>query len=173
MIKGLVPFLKAKDIKRIIKRLAREVEKDYSTNEELILICPLRGSLFFLADFVRALQIPTQVDFVLISGGGGRAGEESFQIIKDISLNLKNKHVLIIDEIVDSGLTLSFLKERLKLAQPASLKTLTLLDKSSRRKTFMPADYTGETIDDRFIVGYGMDLDEEGRNYPDLYHLGQ
>lgn len=169
MLKGLVPFLKAKQIKQIIKNLASDIEKDYSEATELILICPLRGSVFFLSDLIRQLQIPVQVDFVLIES----TGEESFRIKKDISLDLKDKNVLVVEEIIDSGLTLSFLKERIKLALPASLKTVVLLDKSSHRKTMIHADYIGRTIDDRFIVGYGMDLDEEGRNYPDMYHLGQ
>ena len=169
MLKGLVPFLKAKDIQQIIKNLAQEIEADYSPAEELILICPLRGSIFFLSDLVRELQIPVQVDFVLIDN----IGEENFRIKKDISLDLKNRDVLIVEEIIDSGLTLSFLQNRIKMASPASLKTVVLLDKSSHRKTIMHADYIGRTIDDRFIIGYGMDMDEEGRNYPDMYHLGQ
>ena len=169
MLKGLVPFLKAKDIQQMIKNLAREIEKDYPPTEELILICPLRGSLFFLSDLVRELKTPVQVDFVLIDN----VGEENFRIKKDVSLDLKNKDILIVEEIIDSGLTLSFLKNRIKLACPASLKTVVLLDKSSHRKTIMHADYIGRTIDDRFIVGYGMDMDEQGRHYPDMYHLGQ
>ena len=169
MLKGLVPFLKAREIQEIIKKLAWEIKKDYSENTELILICPLRGSIFFFSDLIRQLQMPVQVDFVLIES----ADEESFKIKKDISLDLKGRDVLIVEEIIDSGLTLSFLKERIKLALPSSLKTVVLLDKSSHRKTLMHADYIGRSIDDRFIVGYGMDLDEEGRNYPDMYHLGQ
>ena len=169
MLKGLVPFLKAAQIKQIIKNLAADIEKDYADATELILICPLRGSVFFFSDLIRQLQIPVQVDFVLIES----TDEESFKIKKDISLDLKGKDVLIVEEIIDSGLTVAFLKERIKLALPASLKTVVLLDKSSHRKTMIHADYIGRTIDDRFIVGYGMDLDEEGRNYPDMYHLGQ
>ena len=169
MLKGLVPFLKAKEIKEIIKTIAQDIQRDYSSSRELILICPLRGSVFFLSDLIRHLSIPVQVDFVFIEN----KNEESFVIKKDISMDLKGKDVLIVEEIIDSGLTISFLKERIKLAQPASLKTVVLLDKSSHRKTYMHADYIGRTIDDRFIVGYGMDMDEEGRNYPDMYHLGQ
>ena len=169
MLKGLVPFLKAEEIKQIIKNLASDIEKDYSEASELVLICPLRGSIFFFSDLIRQLSLPVQVDFVLIES----SGEESFKIKKDISLDLKGKDVLIVEEIIDSGLTLSFLKERLKLAEPSSVKTVVLLDKSSHRKTLIHADYIGRAIDDRFIIGYGMDLDEEGRNYPDMYHLGQ
>ncbi|MDE0119503.1 MAG: hypoxanthine phosphoribosyltransferase [Bdellovibrionales bacterium] len=169
MLKGLVPFLKAQEIQEIIKNLAQEIKKDYSDTTELILICPLRGPLFFFSDLIRQLQKPVQVDFVLIES----TGEGSFRIKKDISLDIKGRDVLIVEEIIDSGLSLAFLKERLKLSQPTSLKTVVLLDKSSHRKTFIPADYRGRHIDDRFIVGYGMDLNEEGRNYPDMYHLGQ
>ena len=126
--------------------------------------------MFFLSDLVRHLKMPVQVDFVLIEGNP----TEGFTIKKDISLNLKGKNVLIVEEIIDSGIRLSFLKERIKLAFPSDLKTVTLLDKSShRKKSFMGADYVGRCIDDRFIVGYGMDIDGEGRNYPDIYHLSQ
>ena len=169
MLKGLVPFLKAREIQEMIKNLAQEIKKDYSHTTELILICPLRGPVFFFSDLIRQMQKPVQVDFVLMDS----TDEGSFRIKKDISLDIKGRHVLIAEEIVDSGLSLAFLKERLKLSQPASLKTVVLLDKSSHRKTFIPADYIGRQIDDRFIVGYGMDLNEEGRNYPDMYHLGQ
>jgi len=170
MIKGLVPFLKAKEIENIIKKLAREIKKDYLNKKDIVLICPLRGSVFFLSDLMQHLDLPLQIDFVLIEN---TPQQSNFKIKKDISMDIKGKHVLIVEEIIDSGLTLSFLKERLELAFPASLKTVVLLDKSSHRKTFVHADYIGKSIDDRFIVGYGMDLDEEGRNYPDIYHLVQ
>ena len=110
-----------------------------------------------------------KTDFVLIES----LGEGDFRIKKDITLSLKGRNVLIVEEIIDSGLKLSFLRERIRLAEPARLSTVVLLDKSSHRKTLLHADYIGKSIDDRFIVGYGMDLDEEGRNYPDMYHLGQ
>ncbi len=169
MLKGLIPFLKASEIKELVQSLAEQIQRDYAEEEELILICPLRGSVFFLSDLVRQFKIPLKVDFVLIEG----SGEQGFVIKKDISLNIKGKHVLIVEEIIDSGIRLSFLKERIKLAFPASLKTVALLDKSSHRNTWTHADYIGRAIDDRFIVGYGMDMDGEGRNYPDMYHLGQ
>ncbi len=168
MYKGLVPFLSAKEIDQIIEDLASAIQKDFS-NTELILICPLRGSIFFLSDLIRKLKIPVKVDFVFLES----LGEEHFRIKKDISLPLEGRNVLIVEEIIDSGLTFSFLKERIKWEKPACLKTVVLLDKSSHRKIFAHADYVGRVIADRFIVGYGMDIDEEGRNYPDMYHLGQ
>ena len=169
MLKGLIPFLNASQIAQIIQELSEDINKDYSDSYELVLVCPLRGSIFFLSDLVRQLKLPIQVDFVLIEG----EKEESCTIKKDLSLDIKNKDVLIVEEIIDSGVALTFLKERIKLAEPKSLKTVVLLNKSSRRKIPMSVDYIGRSIDDRFIVGYGMDLNEEGRNYPDMYHLGQ
>ena len=171
MLKGLAPFLKAKEIKSIIKNLSRQITKDYPEKKELTLICPLRGSVFFLSDLIRCLNRPVQLDFVLIEPF--ETGETSYRIKKDISLNLKGRDVLIVEGIIDSGLSLFFLKQRLRLAQPASLKTAALLNKSSRRKAIIHADYIGKNIDDRFILGYGMDLNEEGRQHPDMYHLGQ
>ncbi len=168
MIKGLVPFLKAEEISRIIKNLSRQITKDYPEKTTLNLICPLRGSVFFLSDLIRCLNRQVTLDFVLTEPVG-----DSYRIKKDISLNLKGRNVLIVEEIIDSGLSLFFLKQRLKLAEPYSLKTVALLNKSSRRKALVHADYIGKNIDDRFIVGYGMDLDEEGRHHPDMYHLGQ
>ena len=168
MHKGLVPFLSAKEIHQIIKKLASEIKKDY-LDKELIVICPLRGSIFFLSDLIRELNIPVQVDFVFIDS----VAKDSFRIRQDISTDIKGKHVLITDGIIDSGLTMSFLIERMRLGKPASLKTAVLLDKSSHRRVFVHIDYVGKVIEDRFIVGYGMNLDGEGRNYPDIYLLGQ
>ena len=170
MLKGLIPFFKSQEIQQVVQSLAEQIQKDYSKEDQVVLICPLRGSVFFFSDLIRKLnKIPVKADFVLIEGNV----EKGFFIKKDISVQIKGKPVLIVEEIIDSGLRLSFLKERIKLAFPSSLKTVALLDKSAHRKTWTHADYVGRTIDDRFIVGYGMDMDEEGRNYPDIYHLGQ
>ena len=132
MLKGLVTFLKAEQIQRIIVRLAKDINRDYSESGQTVLICPLRGSIFFLSDLIRHLKFPVEVDFILLEV----QGEQSFRIKKDISLDLKGKNVLIVEEIIDSGLALHFLQERIKLAHPANLKTVALLDKSSQRKTF-------------------------------------
>lgn len=168
MHKGLVPFLSAQEIQHIIAELANEIRRDYS-GTELTVICPLKGSIFFLSDLIRELKMPVQVDFVLIEP----VAKDSFRIKQDISTDIRGKHILITDGIIDSGLTMSFLIERTKLGKPASLKTAVLLDKSSHRRVFVHIDYVGKVIEDRFIVGYGMNLDGEGRNYPDIYLLGQ
>ena len=168
MKKGLIPFLSKNEINKIIDKLVKEVQRDYA-DTALTFICPLKGPIFFLSDFVRKIKLDVQIDFVFIES----LGKDNFRIKKDISLDIKGKHVLIVEEIIDSGLTLLFLIERLKLAKPKSLKSLVLLDKVSHRKTLIHPNYVGLVINDRFIVGYGMDMDEEARHYPDIYHLGQ
>ena len=163
----LLPFITKDEIKKLVRSLAKQIESDYS-NKEVIFICPLRGSIHFCADLMRELELPQQVDFVHvqpISKGG------TIKIIKDISINISGKHVIIVEEIIDTGRTLKFLRDRLLASNPASLKIATLLDKPARRELPIRADYIGRTIDDRYVVGYGMDSEEFGRNYPDIYFL--
>lgn len=161
----MLSFISKEEIAKMVKSLARQIESDYD-GKELIMICPLRGSMHFLADLVRAIELPQQIDFVhlqAVEKGG------AIKIHKDIGVNISGKHVLIIEEIIDTGRTLSFLRNRLMASSPASLKIVTLLDKPARRELPIRADYIGRTIDDRYVVGYGMDSEELGRNYPDIY----
>lgn len=163
----MMAFLSAKDIKDLVKKIARQIEADYE-GKEIIFICPLKGSVHFTADLMREIQLPQQVDFVhvqAIEKGG------AIKMMKDISVNIAGKHVIIVEEVIDTGRTLSFLRNRLFASSPNSLKIVTLLDKPSRRELPIKADYIGKTIDDRYVVGYGMDSDELGRNYPDVYVL--
>jgi len=163
----LLLFITQEEIQKMVHNLAKLIEYDYD-GKEVVFICPLRGSIHFCADLMRVLQLPQHVDFVhlqAVSKGG------SIKIIKDISLNLANRHVLIVEEIIDTGRTLKFLRDRLLSANPASLKIVTLLDKPARRELPIRADYIGRTIDDRYVVGYGMDSEELGRNFPDIYFL--
>jgi hypoxanthine phosphoribosyltransferase len=163
----LLLFLEQDEIKKLVKSLAKKIDQDYP-EQEIILICPLRGSIHFVADLMRELKAPQQVDFVQlqsVSKGG------AIKIVKDISVNVTNKNVIIVEEIIDTGRTLSFLRERLIASNPASLKIVTLLDKPARRELPIRADYVGKTIDDRYVVGYGMDSEELGRNFPDIYSL--
>jgi len=162
---NMVPFMTAKEIDGIVTQLAREIEKDYS-GKELVLICPLKGSVPFVADLSRKLQIPSMVDFVHLTSPKG----EGVRILKDISQDITNKHVLICEEIIDYGRTLSFLRSRLLSSNPASVRIVALLDKPSRRELPIKPDYVGRTIDDRFVVGYGLDSEEFGRNYKSLYN---
>lgn len=163
----LLPFITKDEIKKMVKSLAKQIESDYD-GLEVIFICPLRGSIHFCADLAREVKLIQQVDFVYVQSIA-RGG--SIKIIKDISVNITGKHVLIVEEIIDTGRTLSFLKNRLAASNPASLKIVTLLDKPARRELPIRADYIGRTIDDRYVVGYGMDSEELGRNFPDIYFL--
>lgn len=169
---SMVPYITEEEIQSMIHDIAREIEKDY-IGEEVVLICPLKGSTFFLADLMRELKLSQQIDFVHLTNlqedGYTRGGDIKIQ--KDISMDVSGKNILIIEEIIDTGRTLSFLKNRLLAAGPASLKVVCLLDKPARRVISIKPDYLGKTIDDRYVVGYGMDEDEKGRNYRDIYHL--
>lgn len=163
----MVPLIPIADIKKMVSSLAKQIEADYE-GKDLIFICPLRGSIHFTADLMREVQLPQQVDFVYLQAVE-RGG--AIKIIKDISINISGKHVLIVEEIIDTGKTLSFLRNRLLASSPASLKIVTLLDKPARREIPLRPDYIGKTIEDRYVVGYGMDSEEKGRNYPDIYFL--
>ncbi|HRO67640.1 MAG TPA: hypoxanthine phosphoribosyltransferase [Pseudobdellovibrionaceae bacterium] len=163
----MIPFLTREEIDSLTARLARQIEADYD-GRDIVLICPLRGSIHFTADLMRKIDLPQQVDFVYVTAVE-RGG--AIKIVKDISVNIAGKHVLIVEEVIDTGRTLSFLRNRLFASAPASLKIVTLLDKPARRELPIRADYIGKTIDDRYVVGYGMDSEEFGRNYPEIYHL--
>ncbi|AHI04612.1 hypothetical protein BDW_00510 [Bdellovibrio bacteriovorus W] len=163
----MVPFLPSAEIAELVEQLASQIENDYE-GKELVFICPLRGSVHFTADLMRKIDLPQQVDFVHVQASQ-RGG--AIKIVKDISTDITNKHVIIVEEIIDTGRTLSFLRSRLFASNPASLKIVTLLDKPARRELPIRADYIGKTIDDRYVVGYGMDSEEVGRNYPDIYTM--
>ncbi|MNJ93515.1 Hypoxanthine-guanine phosphoribosyltransferase [compost metagenome] len=163
----MFPFLPKEEIAEIVTDLAAQIESDYE-GKEIIFICPLRGSIHLTADLMRKIDLPQQVDFVHVTAVE-RGG--AIKIVKDISTNIAGKHVIIVEEIIDTGRTLSFLRSRLFASSPASLKIVTLLDKPARRELPIKADYIGRTIDDRYVVGYGMDSEEVGRNYPDIYTM--
>lgn len=167
-LKGqMVTFLTREEIATLVDDLAQQIESDYA-GKEVIFICPLRGSMHITVDLMRKVDLLQQVDFVhlqAVEKGG------AIKIVKDISVNIAGKHVIIVEEIIDTGRTLSFLRSRLFASAPASLKIATLLDKPARRELPIKADYIGKTIDDRYVVGYGMDSEEIGRNYPDIYTM--
>ncbi len=160
-------FLKKEEIEKLVSKLAMQIENDYE-GKDIIFICPLRGSIHFAADLMRKVSLHQQIDFVSLQATekGG-----AIRLIKDISINITGKDVIIIEEVIDTARTLNFLKDRLITARPRSLKIVTLLDKPSRRELPIRADYIGKTIDDRYVVGYGMDSEELGRNYSDIYVL--
>lgn len=164
----MVPFITAEEIDSLVSRLAEEIESDYE-GSEIVVICPLKGSVLFVADLMRKIRLPQTIDFVQLTSPKGKA----VKIIKDISVDITGRHVLIVEEIIDAGRTLSFLEQRLIASSPASVKIVALLDKPARRELPIKPDYVGKTIDDRFVVGYGMDSEELGRNYKDIYIYAQ
>jgi hypoxanthine phosphoribosyltransferase len=168
MREGMVPSITKDEIEEIVSELAREIERDYE-GKEVVMICPLKGSVLFMADLSRKLKLPQIIDFVYVTSPKG----ESCRIVKDISVDIQGKHVLVIEEIIDAGRTLSFLKARLNASYPASLKVVALLDKPAQRELQINPDYVGRTIEDRFVIGYGMDSEEIGRNYSEIYNFAQ
>ena len=160
-------FLKKEEIEKLVSKLADQIENDYE-GKDIVFICPLRGSIHFAADLMRKIDLHQQVDFVSLQATekGG-----AIRLIKDISVNTTGKDVIIIDAVIDTARPSNFLTDRLITSRPRSLKIVTLLDKPSRRELPIRADYIGKTIDDRYVVGYGMDSEELGRNYADIYVL--
>lgn len=161
----------AEDIARQVQRLASEISTDYQ-GKSVILVGVLKGAFIFLADLVRQLTVPTELDFVrLASYGAGTESSGKVRIIADVALNLETRDVLIVEDIVDTGLTASFLREHLLLKRPRSLKICTLLDKKERRNTTITLDYVGLEVTEGFVVGYGLDCNEAYRNLPEIYEM--
>jgi hypoxanthine phosphoribosyltransferase len=167
----LHPLLTPEQIASVVRGLANRITSDYS-KKDLVLICILKGAFIFLSDLVRNLQIPARIDFVrLASYGSGTKTSGRIEITKDIEISIEGKDVLIIDDIIDSGRTLQFLRDRLALANPRSVKICALLDKKARREVEIEADYIGKEIDDVFVVGYGIDFNEDYRNLPEIAYV--
>jgi hypoxanthine phosphoribosyltransferase len=167
----LNPLLSQEQIASIVQGLANQISKDY-TGRELVLVCILKGAFMFLSDLIRHLQIPVQVDFVRVASyGSGMKTSGKTEMTKDIEIPIEKKDVLIIEDIIDSGRTLQFLKDRLALLNPCSIKVCALLDKKARREVEMEADYLGIEVDDLFIVGYGIDFNEKFRHLPEIYYV--
>lgn len=167
----LVPLLRKDQIEEIVKRLASQIENDFG-DEEILFVCLLKGSFVFTSDLIRNVKNPCKVDFLRVSSYGDRmssSGEVS--LIKDLEMDVKGKNVVIVEDIVDSGLTIKYVKELLEKRQPKRLKTCTLLDKRARRKVQFECDYVGYTFEDGFVVGYGIDYAECYRNLPEIYIL--
>jgi len=167
----LNPLLSRNQIGSIVKGLADRISKDYD-GRELVLVCILKGAFMFLSDLIRHLQIPVKVDFVrLASYGAGMKTSGNIEITKDVEIPIEDKDVLIIEDIIDSGRTLKFLKERLILSNPRSIKVCVLLDKKERRQVEIEAEYLGKEVENVFVVGYGIDFNEAYRNLPEIYYV--
>ena len=160
-------LLDAGTIQARIGELAREIEADYPANEEIHLVCVLKGGFVFMSDLVRSMSTRVTMDFIAVSSYGSgtkTSGEVRFQ--KDLDTSLENRHVIICEDIVDTGLTLRYLQEILGKRAPRTLRTACLLSKPSRRRVEVPVEYIGFTIEDKFVVGYGLDYGEKYRNLP-------
>jgi hypoxanthine phosphoribosyltransferase len=155
------------NLQRRIAELGKEISKDYA-GQDLLLICLLRGAVLFLTDLMRQIDIPHTIDFMAVSsyGEGARESSGSVRITMDIRTDIRDKNVLIIEDIIDSGNTLSSVMDLLQARNPKSLRACTLLDKTERREVDVPIQYVGFDIKDKFVFGYGLDLDEYYRDLP-------
>ena len=161
-------------LQRRILELGKEISRDYQ-GEDLLLVCILRGGVVFLVDLMRALEVPHMVDFMAVSsyGIGARSSTGQARITLDLNTDIRGRNVLLVEDIVDSGHTLQAVMEFLETRRPKSLKVCVLLDKAERRQTSVPIAYSGFVIPDKFIFGYGLDIDEYFRNLPFVATLDQ
>ncbi len=155
------------DLKRRVVELGEQISHDYQ-GADLILICILRGGLVFMVDLMRQINVPHQIDFMAVSsyGSGKRESGGSVRLSLDLKTDIRGKDVLLVEDIVDSGNTVAYVLEFLQTRQPRSLRVCTLLDKPERRETSVPIHYCGFQIPNKFVFGYGLDLDEYYRNLP-------
>ncbi len=162
--KILVP---AEEIQRRCRELGEQISTDYE-GKDLLLVCILKGGVVFLSDLSRSLRIPHAIDFMAISSYGGTRTQTSgiVRILMDLNTNIEGRHVLIVEDIIDTGHTLEYIIENLQTRDPASLRICTLLDKPSRREVSIKIDYVGFDIPNEFVVGYGLDYGELYRNLP-------
>jgi len=167
----MIPVLSGSEIAQKVAALSHQISKDYA-EKDLCIIGVLNGVFVFLADLVRELTIPVQIDFVrVVSYGSGTVSSGNVQITKEIELDVKDRDVLIVEDIVDSGLTIAFLLEYLKRFHPKSVKVCAFVDKVERRQVEVPIDYVGHVVESGFLVGYGLDFDQKYREVPGIYRL--
>lgn len=169
-IKGKI-LLTQEEIWAKAKEMGKQISEDYA-GETLVLIGTLKGAVMWMADMMKNITLDTEIDFVSASSyGSGTVSSGSVIIKKDIDLDIEGKHVLIIEDIIDTGNTLKYLKDYFLGKNPKSVKICTLLDKPSRRAADVRADYIGFTVEDLFIIGYGLDFDQKYRNLPYISYL--
>ena len=159
-------FASEEQLRERVAALGREITRDYAGHEP-VFIGVLKGCFIFMADLVRACDLPCTVDFMVVSSyGSGTTSSGAVEIVKDLSKDIAGRDVIIVEDILDSGNTLSYLKRYMSARNPASIRIVTLLDKPERRTADVTADYVGFTIPDAFVVGYGLDYDQRYRNLP-------
>lgn len=167
----LIPRVKAEDLQKRLDEMADEINRDYE-GKSLIAIGVLKGAFMFLADLVRRLSIPVTVDFVrLASYGDSSQTSGTIKITKDVELPIEGRNILLVEDIVDTGLTLDWYLRRLQSYRPASVKVCALIDKFERRQVEVPIDYAGIRMEKGFLVGFGLDFSEKHRNLPGIYEV--
>lgn len=158
-----------KDIEKAVRKLAKSIEKDFP-GEKIVFVCLLKGSFIFTSDLVRSVKNPSRVDFMRVSSyGSGMSSKGKVTITKDLEEDIEGENVVIVEDIIDSGLTLRHISDMLRARRPKKIKICTLVDKRARREEDVPVDYTGFTIEEGFIVGYGIDYAEQYRNLPEIF----
>lgn len=158
-------LLTREEVEKRIKELAKEIEKDYQ-GKELLVVGLLKGSVIFMSDLIKEIELPLVIDFMSVSSYSGTTSTGVINISKDTDFDVKGRNVLIVEDIIDTGLTLSHVRKLFEERGTKSLKICTLLDKPSRRTVEIKGDYTGFEIPDEFVVGYGLDYDQHHRNLP-------
>ena len=172
MPEEMIPVLSRAEISQKVKGLAQRISEDY-TGKELIVLGVLKGSFIFLADLIREITIPVQVDFVrLASYGSNTTSSGTIRITKEAELDIRDRDVLIVEDIIDSGVTIAYLLDHLKSFSPKSVKVCAFIDKSERREIQVSIDYAGIMVEQGFLVGYGLDFDEKYRALPAIYRIG-
>ena len=159
------------EIKKRISELVEEIERHFPRDEELVVVGLLKGSFVFVSDLVREFERPVLIDFMSVSSYRGTESTGNVEVKKDLDMDIKGKNVLLVDDILDTGRTFKKVLELLKTREPKELKTCVLLDKPSRRVVDINADFVGFEIPDHFVVGYGLDWDEMGRNLRGIYRV--
>lgn len=168
----MIPILSAAELRRLVLKIARQISADYESRD-LVLVGVLKGSFIFLSDLVRELSIPVKIDFVQASSyGDGTESSGSIRLTKGIGLDIQGQHVLVVEDIVDTGLTTRWIVDYLGSFQPRSIGICTLIDKRARREIDVPIAYAGHVAGSGFLVGYGLDHAEQYRHLPGIYDLG-
>lgn len=166
-------LINEEEIEEKVYELAKNIEKDYK-GEEVIFVGILKGACVFISDIIRKIDLDIRLDFMAVSSYGMSTQSSGVvKILKDLDSDIEDKNVVVVEDIIDTGLTLSYLRENLMARNPKSLKICTLLDKPERRKCDIPVDYAGFKIPDKFIVGYGIDYGEKFRNLPYIGVVGK
>lgn len=164
----LKEVISEQEIQNRVKELGKEISQVYQ-NEPLVVICTLKGAFLFFSDLVRQISTPHEIDFVRVASyGNSDSSSQTISFTKDIELNVEGKHVLIVEDIIDTGLTMEFLLHQLNARKAKSIKVATLISKKARREKSIPIDFVGFYINDGFIVGYGLDYAEKYRSLPSI-----